>query len=58
MVDGKHKINTLCHLYATGNFDKSLFLCFILRIVYTYMYVYDVVWRGDSDEIMFMRCKK
>ena len=32
MVDGKHTMNTLYHLYTTDNLEKR---------IYTYMYVYD-----------------
>jgi len=40
--NGKHKMNTLYHLYATGNLNKGLFrvlLSHVEGIVYTYMYI-------------------
>jgi len=49
MMDGKHKMNTLYHLYAIGNLEKSLFswvfLSDVERLFYIYLYVYDVVTR-------------
>jgi len=53
MVEGKHTMNALYHLYATGNLDKDLCPCVVVPYwtnCYTYMYVYDIVWRADGDE--------
>ena len=33
MMDGKHKMNTLYHLFATGHLDKGLFLCFVVVLL-------------------------
>jgi len=37
MVDGKHKMNTLYHLYATDNLDKTLFSCFNIQNLYSFV---------------------
>jgi len=41
-------MNTLYHLHVTGLF--SVLLSHVERIVYTYIYVYEVMWRADGDE--------
>jgi len=44
MVDGKHKINTLYHLYATGNLDKGLFSCFIVSCWTNCLHLHVCLW--------------